>query len=76
MCIDVDDFSWADYNWSTDSWTSFSTNCGSTSISQIEKDNKRIIKITDVLGRETSLKKNVILLLMYDDGTIEKKIFY
>jgi len=76
LCIDVDDVAWADYNWSTDSWTSFSTNCSSTSINQTENSNRRLVKITDVLGRETSLKKNVILLLIYNDGTIEKKVFY
>ena len=34
----------------------------------------RLIKITDILGRETKEKKNTPLFYIYDDGTVEKKI--
>ena len=35
---------------------------------------KRLIKITDVLGRETKGTKNEPLFYIYDDGTVEKRI--
>jgi plastocyanin len=35
---------------------------------------KEIIKITDILGRETKEKKNTPLFYIFDDGTVEKKI--
>jgi len=35
---------------------------------------KELIKITDVLGRETKGKKNEPLFYIYDDGTVEKRI--
>jgi len=35
---------------------------------------KRLIKITDVLGRETKGNKNEPLFYIYDDGTVEKRI--
>ena len=35
---------------------------------------KKIIKITDVLGRETKGAKNESLFYIYDDGTVEKRI--
>ena len=35
---------------------------------------KMLLKITDILGRETRGKKNEPLFYIYDDGTVEKKI--
>ena len=35
---------------------------------------RSLIKITDILGRETNLRKNTLLLYIYDDGSIEKII--
>ena len=35
--------------------------------------NKKILKVTDLLGRETK-QKNQPLLYIYDDGTVEKRI--
>ena len=35
--------------------------------------NKKLIKITDVLGREIK-QTNQLLFYIYDDGTVEKKI--
>ena len=35
---------------------------------------KMLLKITDILGRETKGTKNEPLFYIYDDGTIEKKI--
>ena len=38
------------------------------------KSIKKLIKIVDVLGRETKKAKNEPLFYIYDDGTVEKKI--
>jgi hypothetical protein len=36
--------------------------------------NRNVIKITDLLGKETPYRKNTPLFYIYDDGTVEKKI--
>jgi hypothetical protein len=36
--------------------------------------NKKLLKVVDVLGRETHPNKNVPLFYIYDDGTVEKRI--
>jgi len=45
----------------------------STAIDEIIKD-KRIVKITDILGRETNYKHNTPLFYIYDDGTVDKRL--
>ena len=35
--------------------------------------NKKLLKVTDLLGRETKAT-NQLLFYIYDDGTVEKKI--
>ena len=45
----------------------------STVINEITKD-KLIVKITDILGRETNYKSNTPLFYIYDDHTVEKII--
>ena len=35
---------------------------------------KKLLKITDILGREVNEKRNTLLFYIYNDGTIEKKI--
>ena len=52
------------------------TNPPPLSINDINKNNqKQLIKIIDILGRTTSILKNTALFYIYDDGTVEKKIF-
>jgi len=46
---------------------------GVTSVGEINSDNKKLIKIVDVLGREAFPKNNEILFYIYDDGTIDKR---
>ena len=46
---------------------------GVTSVAEINSDNKKLIKIVDVLGRETFPKNNEILFYIYEDGTIDKR---
>jgi hypothetical protein len=36
--------------------------------------NKELLKVTDILGRETKGTKNEPLFYIYDDGTVEKRI--
>ena len=52
--------------------------CITTSISENngQNDNKKLIKIVDLLGRESKDLKNQPLFYIYDDGTVEKKIFF
>ena len=47
-----------------------------TAMTSIEEHfkNKELIKITDLLGRETKASKNEPLFYIYDDRTVEKKI--
>ena len=48
--------------------------CPSTNdVAEINR-NKSLVKIKDILGRETKDTKNKVLFYLYDDGTIEKKI--
>ena len=46
----------------------------STSINDKTIKDKRIVKITDILGKETTLKNNTLLFYIYDDGIVEKRI--
>ena len=72
-CIDVDDASWSTANWpSIDTHHYFSNNCSATSL-QEHTTNKELLKVTDILGRETK-QTNQPLLYLYDDGTVEKRM--
>ena len=46
----------------------------STAILDIAKNNKKVVRITDVLGRDTQPNSNQTLFYLFDDGTVEKKI--
>ena len=52
------------------SWARMS---GVTLIGEINLFNKKLIKVVDVLGRETSINSNQTLFFIYEDGTIEKR---
>lgn len=61
-------------DWIFDLNTGFWAKMGSvTSVGEINSDNKKLIKIVDVLGRETFPKNNEILFYIYEDGTIDKR---
>jgi hypothetical protein len=49
------------------------SNCMATAI-QEHTTTKRLLKVTDILGRETKGTKNEVLFYIYDDGTVEKRI--
>ena len=58
-----------------DSTCILSYNPSVTSITQnTNTEVKEIIKITDILGRESKGTKNKPLFYIYDDGTVEKRI--
>ena len=49
--------------------------CNNTSNQEINNSyNKKISSITDMLGRDTKILKNIPLFYIYEDGTVEKKI--
>jgi hypothetical protein len=79
-CVEVDDVTYSTANWTNiDPQTSFSTDCGndcssSLDITELNTTPKQLIKIVDVLGRETPFKPNTTLLYIYDDGTVERKM--
>ena len=59
-------------------WTFIHNNAGvdqniQTAINDYSINNKSLIKVVDVLGRETAIEANKLLLYIYSDGTIEKK---
>jgi len=78
FCIQVDDpnYSSISANWSCTSsiQCSYSTNCGWPSALQEHTTNKELLKVTDLLGRETQPKANTPFIEIYDDGTVEKRI--
>ena len=43
-------------------------------IGKLNNTTKQLIKIVDVLGRETPFKPNTPLLYIYNDGTVERKM--
>jgi len=47
----------------------------STGITSLNAQDKQLLKIVDVLGKESQPKKNTPLFYIYSDGTVEKKIF-
>ena len=56
--------------WNGSFWAKMSS---VTSIGKIGSFDKKIIKLVDMLGRETSINSNQTLFFIYDDGTIEKR---
>ena len=48
-------------------------NCNSLNISE-NSSFKQLISVKDLLGRERKKTKNEILIYLYDDGTVDKKI--
>ena len=80
-CIEVDDVAWSNLNWtvgtSIDATASFSTDCDNDcSASHLDIEelsiNKELIRITDLMGRETEYKPNTPLLYIYSDGSVER----
>ena len=66
---------------STDHWVNFfldNIKINGTNVSLIppvSSENKKLIKIVDVLGRVVEKSRNTLLFYIYDDGSVEEKIF-
>jgi hypothetical protein len=72
-CINVDDDSYSNTNWTNiDTQHYFSNNCSPSAI-QEHTTNKELLKVTDLLGRETK-QTNQPLFYIYDDGKVDKRI--
>jgi len=76
-CVNVDNVAWSTANWTVaygniDPQNYFSNNCSPSAIEE-HTTNKELLKITDLLGRETK-QTNQPLFYIYDDGTVEKRI--
>ena len=76
-CIEVDDVAWSTSNWtSVDSGASFSTNCGNScsvaGLEELSTSPKQLIKMIDLMGRETVFKANTPIINLYSDGTTER----
>ena len=84
-CVEVDDIYFVTVYWQLngslafDSLVTFDTDCNysnpcnSTTAIQELTTNKELLKVTDLLGRETK-ETNQPLFYIYDDGTVEKRI--
>lgn len=74
ICIQVDD----DQNTSyiLDDWgnvtVSESCDCFTSSLTELSNTPKQLLKIVDLIGRETTFKPNTPLIYIYSDGTTEK----
>ena len=77
-CIEVDDVTWSNANWfNIDAQTSFSTSCANScaiGINELSNTPKQLLKIVDLMGRETLYKPNTVLIYVFDDGST-KKVF-
>jgi len=73
-CINVDNSIYCNANWLSDMDPQhyYSDNCPPSSI-QEHTTNKELLKVTDILGRETK-QTNQPLFYIYNDGTVEKRI--
>ena len=76
-CVNVDNVAWSTANWTVangnvDPQHYFSNNC-TPSVIQEHTTNKELLKVTDLLGRETK-QTNQLLFYIYYDGTVEKRI--
>ena len=79
-CIRIDDYmnSWSNYDNNISDHRPVGLKLGANSVVsstlEIQPLNRNLIKVVDILGRETLLKKNNLIFYIYDDGSLEKKI--
>jgi Leucine-rich repeat (LRR) protein len=74
-CIEVDSVAWSDTNWTNiDLASSFSLDCGAceAGIEELNNSPKQLLKIVDLMGRETPFKPSTVLIYVYTDGTAER----
>ena len=75
--------SWAnqDINANVEIWnfvskynTSGLINCNTNSVNDMYTKEKKIIKVVDYLGRNSTVRPNIPYFIIYDDGTVKAKI--
>ena len=72
--LDVNGYSTCCVTWIWDANLGVWAKMGSiTSIGEMDLFDKKLIKVVDVLGRETSINSDQTLFFIYEDGTIEKR---
>lgn len=79
-CIETANTSWTsgqNVEVHIDNQSYFSQSCPSciTSISELNAVDKKLIRVTDIMGRELQIQNhqsNQVLIYLYDDGTVEK----
>ena len=58
----------------TSSQSIFIDSCNTSTGLNNYTTSRKLLKVTDILGRDTKPKSNIILFFIYSDGTVEKKI--
>jgi hypothetical protein len=86
QCVNVDDVWWSNNYWIennqsmqygyVDPQSFFSTDCQNNCVSGIvdiqNSDERKVIKIIDLSGREIEKQKNILMIYIFDDGSTEK----
>lgn len=79
-CVQVNDVAYANANFTDfDNGVYFDLNCPPVGLEEeviedeILKDRK-LVRIVDLLGRNVNPQKKMLLLYIYDDGSVEKKV--
>jgi hypothetical protein len=80
-CVQVNDVAYANANFTDfDNGVYFDTYCPpyvAVEEEAIEEEilkDRTLVRIVDVLGRESKAVQNTLLLYIYDDGSVEKKV--
>jgi hypothetical protein len=63
----------------TNHWVIFADNfvleeTTASAVNEVNTNNKQLLKIVDILGKESSPNKKGLLFYIYSDGTVEKKL--
>ena len=58
---------------SIDSHHYFTLDCNATAINETSQQEKYLLKIVDILGKESKPKQKGLLFYIYSDGTLEKR---
>ena len=63
------------FNFNDEIWTYINQlNCEASNVNEHQEQTKKLVKISDVLGRPSIVVKNTPLFYIYDDGSVEQKI--
>lgn len=76
-CVEVDDVAYSTTNWANiPSGCSYNSDCNNScstvGIEELTKSSKQLMKIVDIIGRDTTFKTNTTLIYIYSDGSTEK----